>query len=264
MKNFKLASYFFIIAAFLFSSCTKNSSSSGGGANKGLTLSKSTVKIGEPLIATTNGTTVTSGITWSAPSNGEVWPAAHTDSATFIFTHSGTYQISAFIPNNPTTMGGALTGDSSIATVIVTDSVYGDTSTVHCDAITVKTLSTDDQISLTPISFSDTGLIFIAHTQDLYAYNPMLDCGGNKPPSNGTFECDFNSTFEYACYGSPTPTPATGIISFTSVSKGTYNLVFKLNGTTYQGSVTVTDTNCTITWTYSSGVTISPLTIQKQ
>ncbi len=55
-----------------------------------------------------------------------------------------------------------------------------------------------------------------------------------------------------------------GIISFTSVSKGTYNLVFKLNGTTYQGSVTVADTSCTITWSYSSGVTISPLTIQKQ
>ncbi len=69
---------------------------------------------------------------------------------------------------------------------------------------------------------------------------------------------------EYACLGSQTPAPAVGIVSFTSVTNGTYNLIFKLNGTTYQGTVTVTDTNCTITWSYSSGVTISPLTIQKQ
>ena len=159
---------------------------------------------------------------------------------------------------------GAMTEDSSNATVIVTDSVYGDTSSVHCDVIVVKTLSADDQINLTPISFSDTGLIFIAHTQDLYTNSPILNCGGNLPLTNGTLECDFNSTFEYACLGSQTPAPAVGIVSFTSVTNGTYNLVFKLNGTTYQGSVTVTDTNCTISWSYSSGVTISPLTIQKQ
>lgn len=263
MKDLKKLYAVIVLFLFFLCSCNKNTTSSGGSISAGLTLSKSTVKIGEPVIATTNNMAVTSGITWSTPSNGQVWPAAHTDSATFVFTHAGSYQIAAFIPNSSTTMG-ALTGDSSMAVVTVTDSVYGDTSTVHCDVITVKTLSTDDQISLTPISFSDTGLIFIAHTQDLYTYSPILDCGGNIPPSNGAYECDFNSTFEYVCYGSPTPTPASGIVSFTSVANGTYNLVFKLNGTTYQGSVTVTDTNCTITWNYSSGVTISPLTIQKQ
>jgi hypothetical protein len=260
MKRYVNINSLFFGCLFLLCACNKNTSSTGGNSNV-LTLSKSTVKIGEPVIATTNGSG--SGITWSTPSNGQVWPATHSDSATFVFTHAGSYQITAYIPNSNTSMG-PLTEDSSNATVIVTDSLYGDTSGAACNAILVKTLSADDQINLTPISFSDTGLIFIAHTQDLYTNSPILNTGGNLPLTNGTFECDFNSTFEYACFGSPTPVPAVGIVSFTSVTNGTYNLVFKLNGTTYQGSVTVTDTNCTITWSYLSGVTISPLTIQKQ
>ncbi len=247
-------------SVLFISACNKNTTSTSGSTNI-LTLSKSTVKIGEPVIATTNGTS--SGITWSTPSNGQVWPSAHTDSATFVFTHAGSYQITAYIPNSNTSMG-PITEDSSNATVIVTDSLYGDTLAFHCDVIVVKTLSADDQINLTPISYSDTGLIFIAHTQDLYTNSPILNCGGNLPPSNGVFECDFNSAFEYVCIGSPAPAPAVGIVSFTSLTNGTYNLVFKLNGITYQGSVTANDTNCSITWNYSSGVTISPLMIQKQ
>jgi hypothetical protein len=260
MNKYRILNSLFLACMLFISACNKNTTSSGGNANI-LTLSKSTVKIGEPVIATTNGTS--SGISWSTPSNGQVWPSTHSDSATFVFTRAGSYQITAYIPNSNTSMG-PLTEDSSNATVIVKDSLYGDTSTAYCNVILVKTLSADDQINLTPISYSDTGLIFIAHTQDLYTNSPILNSGGNIPLSNGTFECDFNSTFEYACLGSPTPVPAVGIVSFTSVTNGTYNLVFKLNGTTYQGTVTVTDTNCTITWNYSSGVTISPLTIQKQ
>ncbi len=174
MKNSSIL-FALIISLTILSSCSKNTSTSGGSISVGLTLSKQTIKIGEPVIATTSS--VVSGITWSTPTNSQVWPAAHTDSATFVFTHAGSYQISAFIPTSLNT-SGTITGDSSVATVIVTDSVYGDTSTVHCDAITVKTLSTDEQISLTPISFSDTGLIFIAHTQDLYTNSPILNCGG--------------------------------------------------------------------------------------
>jgi hypothetical protein len=126
------------------------------------------------------------------------------------------------------------------------------------------TLSASDQINLTPVSFSDTGLIFVAHTQMPYEHSPILECGGNLPPNGNVFECDFNSTLLFPCYGSTLPAPAVGIVSFTSVTNGTFSLVFKLNGNTYSGSLTVTDTQATITWNNSSGVTISPLTIQKQ
>jgi len=64
--------------------------------------------------------------------------------------------------------------------------------------------------------------------------------------------------------GSPTPSPAVGIVSFTSVSNGTYDLIFQLNGTEYKGSFIATDSDVTIAWPAKSGVTISPLTIQKQ
>ena len=262
MKNFKFT-YFILVSIFSMTACNKNSTSTGGGTNPGLTLSKTNVKIGEPFIATTKGTTLTSAVTWSTPSNGQVWPSTNTDSATFLFTRTGTYQITAYSPNNTTVMG-AITEDSSSATVIVGDSVYGDTSGLHCDVILVKNLSVDDQINLTPLSCSDTALAFLAHTQDLYIGSPILDCGGTIQMSNDTFECDFNSAFEYACIGSPTPAPASGVVFFIKLTNGTHNLVFKLNGTSYQGSINATNTTCTITWNHVSGVTISPLTIQKQ
>jgi len=122
----------------------------------------------------------------------------------------------------------------------------------------------NDQINLTPISYSDTGLVFIAHTQQSYSFSPILDCGGNHPPSAGVLECDFNSTLFFPCLGSNIPTPALGIVSFTSLTTGTFSLVFKLNGNVYQGSVTLTTTQCVISWNNTSGVTISPLVIQKQ
>jgi hypothetical protein len=261
MKN-STSAYFLLFMSFSFmAACNKNSASTGGGTNSGLTLSKTTVKIGEPLIATTKSSS--SAVTWSTPSNGQVWPSANTDSATFLFTHAGSYQITAYIPNSNTGMG-PITEDSSSSTVVVTDSVYGDTSGVHCDVVLVKNLSTDDQINLTPLSCSDTALAFLAHTQDLYTGSPILDCGGTIPMSNNIFECDFNSAFDFACIGSATPAPASGVVFFTKLTNGTHDLVFKLNGTTYQGSINATNTNCSITWNYTSGVTISPLTIQKQ
>jgi hypothetical protein len=225
-----------------------------------LSFSKTSVKIGEPLYATSTGGPAGTTVQWITGANGQVWSSAGSDTATFLFTSPGVYDVKAVFHS-----GSSLTGyDSSNTSVTVIDSVFSDTSTAHCDVIVQKTLDSNDQVNLTPVSFSDTGLIFVAHTQHAYSHSPILDCGGNLPPAGGTFECDFNSTFLFACYGSTLPSPAVGIVSFTSVSIGTYNLVFKLNGTSYSGSLTVTATQASIVWNNSTGVTISPLTIQKQ
>jgi hypothetical protein len=225
-----------------------------------IVFSKSSVKIGEPLYVTSSGGPAGTTVQWTTGTNGHVWPSANSDTATFLFTSPGTYQVKAVFHS-----GSNMTGyDSSNTNITVIDSLFTDTSTAHCDVIIQKTLTADDQISLTPVSFSDTGLIFVAHTQNAYPHSPILDCGGNLPPSGGSFECDIKSTLLFACFGSTLPSPAVGIVSFTSVTIGTFPLIFKLNGTSYSGSLMVTNTQATITWSYNSGVTISPLTIQKQ
>ena len=259
MKNSKPRLLLITMIPLLMVSCAKDPQIYGY-TKPTLSFSKTSVKIGEPLYVTTSGQTAGTKIQWTTGPSGQVWSPGNIDTATFLFTSPGTYQIKALY----TSSSGLSAYDSSTGTITVVDSVFTDTSTTQCNVIAQMNLSPNDQVILTPISYSDTGLIFIAHTQDAYNHSPILDCGGNHPPSGGVFECDFNSTLVFPCLGSTLPAPAVGIVSFTSVTNGTFSLVFKLNGNTYQGSVTVTSTQCTITWNSMSGVTISPLTIQKQ
>jgi hypothetical protein len=154
--------------------------------------------------------------------------------------------------------------DSSSSTVTVSDSLYNDTTIAHCNSIVSIPISSGDQISLTPISYSDSaGLVLLAHTGNVYNFFPSLAYGGNFSGVGGVYECDFNSIIEYPCNGSNSPAPATGDVFFNSLTNGTYDLVFKLNGTTYQGSLVVSNTTCTFNWSYNSGVIIYPLQIQK-
>jgi hypothetical protein len=45
---------------------------------------------------------------------------------------------------------------------------------------------------------------------------------------------------------------------------GANDFTIFFNGVAYKGTLTVTSTTCTFNWNYTSGVTISPLTIAKQ
>jgi hypothetical protein len=255
-----------LICAFsvIISSCSKSSDSGSGTITlPTVVLSQSTVKIGQPVFATSSGQAPNNGISWtSETTNGQVWTSSTTDTATFIFTSAGTYQVTARYLH--TSGSVTYTYDSSYTNVTVTDSVFNDTGSVHCDLIVNKSISPDDIVVLTPISYTDTGLVFSAHTVMTYDHSPILNCGGNIPASGGNLECDINSVFEYACLGSSYPAPAVGIVSFTGLTIGTYNLIFKLNDKTYTGTVVVSKLSLTITWTDNSGVSISPLTIEKQ
>ena len=223
-----------------------------------LEFSNTSVKIGQAVYVTTSSISSGTTVKWSTGTNGQIWSSG--DTATLLFTGPGTYTVKALY----TTGSGTVAYDSSIGYVTVVDSLYTDTATMHCNVVGQITLFPNDQVNLTPISYSDTGLIFIAHTQLPYSFSPILDCGGNHPLTAGVLECDFNSTLVFPCIGSNVPTPAVGIVSFTSLTTGTFNLEFKLNGNLYQGSVNVSSTQCVISWTDTSGVTISPLVIQKQ
>lgn len=260
MKFVNLLSLLICAIILLMVSCAKDPQINTG-SKPTLAFSKSSVKIGEPIYATSTGGPAGTLVQWITGTNSSMlWLQGNGDTATMLFTSPGTYDVKTVFHS-----GSTLTAyDSIITPITVIDSVFSDTATAHCDVVTQKTIFPNDWIYLTPVSFSDTGLIFVAHTQLPYDHSPILDCGGNLPPNGNVFECDFNSTLLFPCYGSTLPAPAVGIVSFTSVTNGTFTLVFKLNGNVYSGSLTVTDTQATITWNNSSGVTISPLTIQKQ
>jgi len=256
MKNIKSQLFLFITISFLILSCSKDPASTN--TKPILLLSKTTLKIGEPLYATLNGQANNTNVAWSSSSNGQVWASTSTDSATYLFTNPGTYTVKA---NFQSSINGS--NDSTYGNVIVTDSIFSDTTTVSCDVIIVKNLTSDDQINLTPVDYSDTGLVFVAHTTNLYNHSPLLNSNGEIHISESGFEVDINSTLIYPCFGSTAPAPAIGLVAITGLTNRTYTLAFKVNGTTYSGTMNVTDSGITISWTYSSGVTISPLTIQK-
>jgi hypothetical protein len=256
MKN-NTSLFFLLGMALLIISCSKDPVATN--MKPVLFLSKSTLKIGEPLYATLSGQANNTNVAWSSSSTGQVWASISTDSATYLFTNPGTYTVKAKFQSG---VNGA--NDSSYGNVIVTDSIFSDTTTTSCDVILVKNLTSDDQVNLTPVDYSDTGLVFVAHTTNLYNHSPLLNSNGEIQLSESGFVVSINSTLIYPCSGSTAPAPAVGLVALTGLTNRTYTLAFKLNSTTYSGTLTVTDTNITISWTYSSGVTISPLTIPKR
>jgi hypothetical protein len=256
MNNIKSLLFLIPALCFLTISCSKNSGSTS--AKPILFLSKTSVKIGEPLYATLTGQATHTNVAWSSNTDGHIWPTTNTDSAIYVFTSPGTFTIKANFQSN---INGS--NDSTDGNIVVTDSIYSDTVTVTCNVIAVTNLTADDQIFLTPVDYSDTGLTFVAHTANLYSHSPLLNSNGDIHVTESGFEVDINSTLIYPCSGSTAPAPAFGIVSITGLTNRTYTLSFILNNTTYPGTMTVSDSEIVFNWTNSSGVIISPLTIQR-
>ena len=227
-----------------------------------LTLSSEILKIGEPLAVASNATGTGLFTKWSVSPSGKAWTSPSGNKSVILFSGAGNYKITATYFTDSL----ALTPyDSSFSTVVVNDSIYGD-AMAHCLAIVLAPIKTNDQITLTPVSYSDTGLVLLAHTQQPYGANyPSL---GNNELTDNTgvgYNFSFSSVYEYPCNGATfAPVPATGIFSFKGLSNGVHKVAFSLNENNYTGSVTVTDTDCTFTWNYASGIIISPLHILKQ
>jgi hypothetical protein len=151
--------------------------------------------------------------------------------------------------------------------VTVIDSIYNDSTGqwASCNVLAQVPIPNNDQIILTPVSYSDTGLVLIAHTQLTYGNQyPLLDYT-SIPDTTAGYGFVFGTVTENPCGNSNLgATPATAILSLSGLTNGTDNLTFILNGVVYVGTLTVTSTECTFAWNYSTGVTIAPLIIQKQ
>ena len=251
---------FCLLSAFVVA-CTKNSVSSSDKST--LTLSKASVKLGEPLFATTNASSGSGVVTrWSVKPAVNNWISSANNKSVIVFSNPGTYVVTASYFSDSTT---SVPLDSSYSPVTVTDSVYNtNDSTIHCGAAQSISINSGDLITLTPLPYtSDTGLVLIAHTQDLYGNQyPYLSYAFTEDMMGG-YHIDFTGVTTYPCgYTTDGATPASSVFSFNSAS-GTHDIIITVNGTTYTGTLVVTDTSYTFTWNYASGVIISPLQIQK-
>ena len=176
-----------------------------------LTLSSEMVKIGEPLAVASNATGNNLYTKWSVSPSGKSWIAPSGNESVILFSGAGNYKITATYFSDslaPTPY------DSSFSTVVVNDSIYGE-GKLNCLAIVLAPINTNDQITLTPVSYSDTGLVLLAHTQQLYGNNfPSL---GNNVLTDNTgvgYNFSFNGVYQYPCNSVTfAPLPATGIFS---------------------------------------------------
>src|SRR5664279_3590235 len=263
MKNVNLS---FIMCFFLLAatpSCVKNTSSTqhvGSTNGSVLTFSKSIVKKGEPLLVSTTKTDMNSIIRW------KIYPAISTvilpnDSKAAIFiTNAGPHQVTAnyYMPSDTT-----IAYDSSSSTVVVDDSTYTPPP-VGSDFDTASIAG--DQITLIPTSSLDSGLVILANTTRLYNCYPYLTAYGW---TQGSITSSLNFDFRSAevvegkgdCGGEKDQ--AYAYMPINTLAAGVYTVTANLNQVNYQGSLTVTDTDYTFSWSYTSGIIISPLHIKK-
>ena len=249
-----------LVTAFV-AACKKNGKSSID--KSALTLSKTSVKIGEPLVVATNATGSDLATKWSVNPSVNTWVSSANNKTVILFSSPGTYTVTASYFSDP---AASVPYDSSSSPVIVTDSIYND-QVVSCDLLAQVPINSGDQITLTPISYSDTGLVLLSHTQQTYGnYYSSLGIVELTDSADGTYDFGLGAVTESPCdnYFTNGPTPATGSVSFSGLTNGAHNITLALNGVPYQGTLAVTDTDCTFTWNYASGVIISAKHIQKQ
>jgi len=259
MKHF-MKTHFVILSFFvLITACVKNSGTvhyTGTPSNTDLTLSKSNLKRGEQLIASTNQSNPNAIVKWTTyPSVNTVVSPANNQAAA-IFAQPGVYHITASYYNLSDTTTAY---DSSSAPVTVNDSIV---TTPVADGFDSLSLS-GDQLVLSPVSASDSIFIMSVQTVNLYNCTPFL-AAYSFDGLNGSsllLYKDGEVVEGSGCNGAKNH--AVSYLFYSPLNNGVYNISAVLNSVTYQGSLTVTDTDYTFVWPYTSGITISPLQVKK-
>jgi hypothetical protein len=252
----------------LLMGCAKNNHSNtnpSAGSHNGtqtgtLTLSSTTIQKGQPLMASLSGGTTTS-VKWSVSALSEfahIAPAGN--KAMILFAKGGTYRVTA----------AALGADSAVtdtswAVVTVTDTVYQPVPSPYPDT----TSFAGDQIAFTPQVDPSNNLFLFAQTGHSYGCSSSMifrtQIGANGQGSVALSFLEVVSNGTGSCNGVENPASAYIFLGNTSQwVNGVYPFSVVLNGTTYTGTLTVSSTDYTFTWNYSSGILISPLEVKKK
>lgn len=268
MKRVVIA-FLFFAGAITYLGCQKENS-----GDRSLVKAAKTegIKKGEPVafsVENTSGQTAR----WSVNPSGNVQLTSDGNKATILFRTAGAYSVIA-------SMGNLV----QRITVNVSDSVYCDstrrdsTCGCLCDTMPRDSIPHDtcrncephdtsfaligDHIHITPQlidSGSMSGLLLNSITRNYYACsNNHLSTAVNN--ANGNYDVFYAGVYvSGACMGGATQAQSGNVLF--PVQDGTHAFSVTLNDVTYNGSFTKTGMHYSFTWPDTSGVTISPLTI---
>lgn len=242
-----------IIALFLFlimfNACKKENSSLPPVIN--LNASKTTnIQKGEPVTFTLPNVPAGDSVKWNvSPSLNTRLSVGSGNVASILFDKQGKYIVTAAYANN-----------TASRTVNVGDVVYG----LDTAKYTIVPL-TDDQITLTPsisANQSDSALIITATTTNKYScLNNFISTDIKYSPNAYAVNFTGSSYPTYNCTAGQIVSTASFYLM--SIYDGQYALSVTLNNTVYSGSYIKKGGNYTFTWSYTSGILLSPLSITK-
>jgi hypothetical protein len=256
MRHVKKASLGVFLLFLAVTSCNKDSNHSGNGAQ--LSLSSTSLQRGQPLLISTALSDNNTTIRWSLhPSNGTtIMPSKNHAEA--LFGLAGHYGITA---SYYSASDSTKAYDSSTAQIVVSDTIYASPPPATTDSLTLA----GDELTLVPVSATDTSLIILAKTTRLYNCIPYLTAFGTAVYPGRSLYFDFRGILVVEGKGdcAGVQNPAVSYVPFaTPLIPGSYELTATLNGVDYSGSLTVTDTYYQFNWNYTSGIIISPTTLK--
>jgi hypothetical protein len=264
-----LIPFLFLTGVMGYLSCQKENSSDPSSVKAAKTDG---IKKGEPVTFSVENS---SGLTakWSVTPSTNVQLTSDGNNATILFRNAGSYAVLASI-GNITQRITVNVSDSSYCDstrrdtccpciprdTIPTDTIPGDTCRTCPHDSTFLPL-TGDQIHITPIKIDTgnvSGLIIKAITQNTYpCANNFLSTFASAIGGNYTFNYA-GVYFPTGCSGSA-QAQSSRVLYPIRDSLHVFSVV--LNNVTYTGSFIKTGNHYSFTWPYTSGVTISPLTI---
>lgn len=224
-----------------------------------VSLSKSTIKRGEPLVASVQLTAASNPVVrWTVNPGANSILSSSAATSTILFSNSGRYTITA---NYYADSAASRPYDSSSSPVSVNDSIYTDTMVAHCNALIYAPVASGDLLTLMPIYNKDTGLIFVALTQKTYPDVPSIEVVSSG--TAGSFHFTIKGITEYPCVFNTSPGIATGVLSLGNPPNGTYPVSIDLGNTTYSGTMNVSATTISFNWNYTAGIVIAPSQVNK-
>lgn len=208
----------------------------------------SKIKRGEPVVVKFNSISETNGVEWNVSPNTNVELQAAGNSATLQFASAGNYKVTA--------KSGSSSGSVNLN---VQDSLY----TPASNPSSLELLKNETiQCTLSKVdSMGNGGLAIKMVTGKPY------NCLNNKLMFSQTYA---NKNAKVALTGVYKPSDsfcisgeqkATAYTSLYPMADGTTALEIVLEGKSYTGSIVKTGSKYTISWNYTSGVLISPLTL---
>jgi hypothetical protein len=267
-----LIPFLFLTGVIGYLSCQKENSSDLSSVKAAKTDG---IKKGEPVtfsVENTSGQTAK----WSVTPSTNVLLTSDGNNAKILFRNSGSYSVIASM-GNITERIMVNVSDSSYCDstrrdtccgcprdTIPRDSIPGDTCRTCGPRDTTLPL-TGDQIHITPMKMDSgavSGLVIKAITQHTYpcVNNYLASFVSITDTTHSNYA--FNYTGVYIprnCASGQAPSKSTIVLS--PVQDGYHVFKVLLNNVTYTGSFTKTGNQYSFTWPYTSGVTISPLTI---